>query len=434
MAPGEMVIFRVGPHGATRSEFIVSRRLLSTISYFKVYFDNLSFEKQREGESIELCMWDPELEDSSYFMWEPFFVWLHRGFFEVPNLPEITQEIIAHDQPTIHHEELECMILLSLLIAQGDGLFDLQNMVMDALYDVGRLTKKYLGPAYMRHVLKSSDVDSKFQTYCAISIAFIFKDYNYQFWDVDVFADYEDLVHEIPELATEVSYYEAIIAHLDDRIKDTTSQIHKYYGPCEFHEHPNNAKCYSEQGFRPFGDVDSDSEAGIVVGMEDEATETDRTESESLAYDVYLEDDEWQPSIEVRKESHKTQKFYSEPYTLDDEIMYDADFEDSEEGEAEFMNEESKDEKDMDTATTAGNVCACTEDEKKYMLHPIRCAVYISRKRTKEEEEGEEEGDLPSIEETDAEDDDMAPPARKRHKVCACTEEEEKHMLHSTGC
>lgn len=185
------------------------------------------------------------------FGWQAFFEWVHRGTFTIPELPDIA----AGRHPGIRADNIqnvEDRILQVYDNAKMQNLVDFENKVMDALYDKGHLMREPFNPHSMIDILSRIAVDSKMQTYCAITIALALsiKDC----WDSATVDAYADLAADIPELSRDVSNFPGVIARYSRIIMIQIPFVHNILRYCAFHDHPNGEDCYLKDGSGPLYD------------------------------------------------------------------------------------------------------------------------------------------------------------------------------------
>ncbi|KAH7363909.1 hypothetical protein BKA65DRAFT_571922 [Rhexocercosporidium sp. MPI-PUGE-AT-0058] len=345
MSSDEMIMFRVAPAGFTPQIFKISRRLVcSGAPAFKAYLDILE-EDSRMGMSEAGILLVKATNPNSHLGWQGFFEWVHRGTFTIPELTLIAAGRYPGNKAD-NIRNLEERILQTYYVANRLSLVDLENKVMDVLYYKGRLMRNHLDPLSMRFILRRIPVNTKMQTYCAITIAIVLS--RQDCWFPAVVDRYADLAADIPELLRQTFRFQASIACHDLEFPDLIPHLHNYWGRCAFHQHPNGEDCYLENEFRPLTDWDDDSDDSSGDGeveMVDRGTQTEEI-------------------VTCHSDAQR---------------QVDMGFG----GEYDEMEEENRGTgvNNLDVADTVDDiprvakkrrVCFCTENEKRHMLHNCR--------------------------------------------------------------
>ncbi|KAH7417466.1 hypothetical protein BKA64DRAFT_636828 [Cadophora sp. MPI-SDFR-AT-0126] len=268
MSSNHMMIFRVAVEGYQTQEFRVFPRLIRHyIQDMKEAFDENGIKP--DGSLIRMVtVSHSELRVG----WRGFFQYIHCGIFTIPELVPAAAGKLAGN----HFENLWRVaeeIFQAYDVATRFDLVDFQNKIMDALYDLGHLTNRYLGARAMEYILERLDPDSKMQSYCAATIALMLS--KKEWVDVSRMGPYEALAADFQELKMEVSLREAGFALRKRHHPDLAPLVHMYWGPCKFHEHPDGEECYLENGSRPWGRMEDQATSDDEVDMVDRGIQTD---------------------------------------------------------------------------------------------------------------------------------------------------------------
>ncbi|PVH85694.1 hypothetical protein DL98DRAFT_527206 [Cadophora sp. DSE1049] len=325
MSSNGTMTFRVAVEGYETQEFRVSPRLL------RLYIEDMreAFDKNgiaRDGTIIRMVTVSHE---DLRVGWRGFFEYIYRGSFTIPDLIPAATGLLAGNRSE-NFWRVEEEIFQAYDLAMRFDLVDYQNKIMDALYELGRLTNRHLSPGSMQYILERLDPDN------SVSVRSVDR--------------YAALAEDFPELIREVFLRQAECALYERHYPDRVSLVHMYWGYCEFHEHPDG-ECYLVDGSRPWGQVDDQPDSDDEVEMEDRSTQTDDVMDSHLI--VYA----------TRKDSQ----------TQSDEEM-DGD-ESSDSYEADIRSdvaEISSDESEKDISALIRKKCQCSDNERNHIGHRCR--------------------------------------------------------------
>ncbi|KAG4433067.1 hypothetical protein IFR05_011461 [Cadophora sp. M221] len=322
MSSEQMIIVRSATPGVKLQEFRISRRLLcSRNPMMRAVIEELKNVDNSTPQEGILFLDDTPFD--ARFAWQGFFEWAHRGIFTIPELPAIAAG--THPGNRVNNiRNAEDRILHAYRAANDQEIVDFQNKAMDALYDKGRMTKEHLSPQAMRSILRVTDVDTKMQKYCAVTICIVLPEM--PCWGTPVLKEYGQLLQEIQELFREMLRYRGLIA--SDASKKGLL-LHNVMGYCAFHKHPNGEKCYLKDGSLPLPDWDPEVER-IDKGRKPEEEDDEMEE-------ILLEVEEGE-DLHVR--------------TRD---VIDSEDEDTDD--------------DIPAVGRKRRKCLCTENDKRHMLH-----------------------------------------------------------------